>query len=288
MSKIERSKVAFVDTNLTLFGYWRGAIDSEGSRLLFERVRFGTEIAIEPESVFAVVLRKSQALILDSAFRGGSTRGSTINVEDSSTLMVVDYQFSRTNSGTAPLQDDSSGNVFCGIRASWRWADSGFRQPGYSLRGKLEVALSSFYGNVCSSGFNDPCASDVYFSGANGLIHNSLFVGSEPAVLGAPRLSGNCFSTNPGSFELGPHPSGRVLALEHPCLDGGNAAELEASRQRLLALVQPFAAEPFRAYLSRYGSPNWWQETTLLAGQCTDEGAPDSGRHYPLACEPAP
>ena len=152
---------------------------------------------------------------------------------------------------------------------------------------EAEIAVSTFYLSHCSP---DECYLDVI--GAK-RIDASLFVQEDPNwTFGHPNegaegpshdgaaMPGNCFSFAASAFAPPPPRSGRVLATAHPCPNGADAAALERARKRLIAMIEPYRVPFYDADVARYASPDWWKRQSVRVGQCTDEGAPDPGRHY--------
>ncbi|HEY5955379.1 MAG TPA: hypothetical protein VIV60_02450, partial [Polyangiaceae bacterium] len=286
---IQDSRAAFVDTLVTegLYGSFR----ANNSRLLLDRVDTQLPLSLE---------NGSQGLIKETTLRGRFDRGGV--------LYVASAADSDTPASMATLMDSQvliggaqtpllGGSLFV-------WNSSFVNMHSAGAGGvhaaaaaiesdDLELAASTFFNNTCSEGPFGHCWEDVTTSETS-IIHNTLFVQADLPFIGPPerqirpspiegnpRTLGICISTARDQFQVD---ASQVLAVSHPCLNGGDAAELEASRQRLLTRIAPFITPPFNADVSRYQSADWWRQETVLAGQCTDEDAPDPGRHYPIGC----
>ena len=293
--EVRDSDVVFVDT-LLAEGYY-GFIDANKSRILLERV----------DSVLPLYIHDgSQVLIKDTTLRGRFDRGGVLVVErgpDSDSLAamatLMDAQVlvggaqSPLLGGSLFVWNSSFVNMQSGSAGGYRAAAAAIESDD------LEVAASTFFNNICAESSAGPCWQDVT-TNMTSLIHNTLFVQTDDLpflgppeleqlpspIKGDPRTSGICITQARDQFQVS---GGQVLALTHPCMNVGDATELEASRQRLLARISPFIGAPFSADVSRYQSADWWRTETVLAAICTDQGAPDPGRHYPLTCEaPSP
>ncbi|MET0340414.1 MAG: hypothetical protein ABW252_05400 [Polyangiales bacterium] len=239
------------------------------------------------------ILGSSEALIVGSHFAGGPT-GNGAGTLTVTRATVVDSTFADIQSGgRAPVK---AGALFV-------WNTSFVNVRSSDLRGsvpvasviegeEVEIVASTFYQNSC---FGRTCYVDV--RGATRVI-GSLFVEEDPeessnqmpspasrnVVAPESALSGSCATYAVSAFALGPPPARQVLALAHPCLDGASATTLESARKRLVALTAPFRTRFFDADVGRYDNPDWWKRRSVRAGRCTDDGAPDPGRHYDLPC----
>ena len=257
----------------------------------------------------SIALTGSQALVIDSKFSGefppgggpsiGYLTASTGDGTLTPMVTVVDSSFS----GAVPVGTPvSAPSLFVWNSVFWELFGGPVRgsapDAGSIKAPELEVALSTFYRNICSApeyeGSGNACAEDVE-TGPEGVVHNSLFVLAQPepgswwnmtprvAVTGTELLVGNCTTDASDGFQF---IDGEPIAVNHPCHDAGDVAHLEGARQRLFTRTAPFRAPPFFADLSRYASPNWWREESAVLGQCVDRAAPDPGRHLDLACPP--
>jgi hypothetical protein len=161
----------------------------------------------------------------------------------------------------------------------------------------VEVALSTFFQARCGGVPHPPgsCLVPVVIRN-EGLVHNTLFAGHEHETPGpyplAPyegsvnpsdKQAANCATFDTSAFERSSVVSDQVLALEHPCVDAGDAALLEGSRQRLFERVAEFLQPPFNADLARYQDPDFWRHSTVRSDTPEDTGAPDPGRHWEVA-----
>jgi hypothetical protein len=283
VARIETSNAMFVDTQIDVRSD-AGRVAFDQSRVLLDRVGFGVGRRVDVGQSLSMAFTSSEALILDSTFRSGVSRGQILDVDAASSVVLAGSQLVDSSSGETQIR--SAGSLFIWNSSFVNSISGRLPQAGVLVAsGQLEIAASTFYGNRCAGG-GESCPHDLLLDGCQAIIHNSLFVGAQPSIVGSPQLIGNCFTPNLGAFEVAPSPSGQVLASDHPCLDAGNASRLATSHQRLMSLAAPFVAFPFSVDLSRYESAEWWQNETVLVSRATDGRAPDPGRHFDPACLP--
>ncbi len=289
---LQNSDLAFVDTTFVSWGY--DQIGVRGSRVLLDRINPALPLIVGDDS---------DLVVKDTNLTQALERGGFITAHDTygysgplSRITVMDSAAFDAGSAATPIKGGSLfvwNSSFVGLRG---FAAGGSRPHAAAIESdNLEVALSTFFNNQCPFNSDGPCWFDVLTTETS-LVHNSLFALADLEPMGPPdntdlpnpilgnsRVTGNCVTDDRTPFVV---EDAEVLALDHPCLDGGDAGELEASRQRLLARVALFAKPPFDIDVSRYQSPDWWKSSTVLEAKCTDDAAPDPGRHYALVCPP--
>jgi hypothetical protein len=252
---------------------------ARNSQILLQRV-----VAIEGSlnaELSSVLVVRSRFEHEDYDSRTGQVYGERV--------VIVDSQFENTSTSTTPVHGTELfvwNSTFRNLSA----ASAGGVCASHSAVAAdvLEVALSTFFDNTC----NVPpwCECQLEYAELPGAT-NSLFArvmpvvppGEPPSFPPAGRYGSNCQSYMLDAFAESPEPGGRILAIQHPCLDGGDAEQLERSRQRLWELTEPFRDEFFRADLGVYAHPDWWRFQSVLTDSLIDRGAPDPGRHYFLA-----
>ncbi len=285
------SDVAFVESEL-IWTYFP-ELSARSSRVLLDRVKSGPALKVQNDS---------DLLVKDTTLRWTFERGGLIEAYNEpydhpaplSRITVMDTALVETGGGRTPINGGSV-LVWNSTFANLSSGSMGGSSPHAAAipSDALEVALSTFFNNQCPFNADGSCWFDITTSSTS-LVHNSLFAlaALEPMglpnnpdlpnpIAGSPRVAGNCVTPERDRFLV---EEAQVLALQHPCLDGGDPAELEASRQRLLTRVALFLNPPFDVDVSRYQDPDWWKHETVLAPQCTDEAAPDPGRHYEIDC----
>lgn len=286
------AKLAFVDSAFVSqhdgIPYKPGSLVAVASTVSFERVRSDGPASFDADS---------HALLLNSTFRASWNRGSYVDAYDA---LVVGSRFINDGLWSITSQAPLLGQSLFVFNSSFVRLSVNLRESIVSNAaieaGDVEVAASSFFDNRCTRTTHPPCSVDVV-ARENGLVHNSLFVhdtatqypGDPQATGVGPGImqAGNCTSYDRAAFDAEPDGSGSVLARVHPCPDAGDAALLEAARLRLLARAAIYRLWPHMADLSRYEAPTWWRGESAVVGRCSDEGAPDPGSHFALAC-PAP
>jgi hypothetical protein len=264
------SDVAFVEGSLDSY---YSALDVQRSRLLLQGLAMGAPLRSDGDST---------VLVLDSSLTQAEETAGVALLEGASAL--VGSRVTRGGASSAVkagslLVFNSS---FVGVHSTS--AHGNYPRAAAIDAAELRLSMTTFYDYGCQS--FQFC--DVAVVG--GSIDNSLFARTPPivsegqpyapdqyAVLNGGLASGNCVSFTLAQFEV--VETGDPLAVTHPCLNGGDASELEVSRQRLLDFASPFSSAPFNADLSRYASPDWWHSETVLVNRSPDTGAPDPGRH---------
>lgn len=283
---VGESDVALVDTMLE-GSYPAPFVSARASRLLYERVdaSIGTNLSED-----------SHLLVKDSILRETTPRHGLVNsFGDPSQITFVDSVAFDTSVSLTAIEAQS---VFVWnssfVRLSGTRSGGGYARARAIEGVRVEVAMSTFYDNYCDP-VDGECVYEVLI-GETGFVHNSVFVNEyeppyvaaeDPAELAVSpngATSGNCSTYDLDTFVAPSDPWAPVLAVDHPCRDGGDEAALEAARQRLLELAAPFAEAPFHAELTRYESPDWWRTQSVLADECSDQEAPDPGRHYAAPC----
>lgn len=276
------SDVAFVDS--ALLGLPTG-FHLTNSRVAFDGVDSGQPVYVDETSTF---------FALDSHFSQHQERGSAI--EANGPTAVVGSEFTTGGPGSTIGGYVGSLLVFNSTFLDAESSPAGGSYPGAAvIESGGEVSLSTFYNYWCG-------ASPFSCSWAiNAVPNNSLFLPRFPELtsgqpltpaeyyeVGGDAVPSNCATWDIGSFDG----SGNVINPGGPtvpnpdytayCIDGGDAALLEQSRQHLLQFADPFKTFPFELDLTRYGSPLWWRSETTRVDGTKDTGAPDPGRHSPL------
>jgi hypothetical protein len=278
------SELTVVDSTLLATSY--GSLLTYDSRVLLQDVVSDAPLGFSGATSRALLNR---TLVTQNFERGGL-------IFSEGELTLVASALLDTITGDTPL----TGTSVLVFDSTFAELDAGFAGGNVSDAGAIsadagEVALSTFYNAVCAT--DRECSYPVVLRDS-GPIHNTVFVSLEPPPTNPyerdpydwyfPRTAqqfANCATFDIDSFERSPEIPDQVLAIAHPCVDVGDAEELEASRQRLFQRVAEFLAPPFNADLSRYEDPDFWRHSTVRTDTSEDTGAPDPGRHWDV---PAP
>lgn len=277
------SELTVVDSTLLAESF--GSLFTYDSRVLLQDVISDAPLGFSGAT--------SRALLNRTFATQNSERGGLISSEGELTLVASALLDTGTGdtplSGTSVLVFDSTfAELYAGT------AGGNVSDAGAISADSGEVALSTFYNAVCAeSSFNrGECYYPVVLRDS-GPIHNTVFVSLEPPPTNPyerdpydwyfPRTAqqfANCATFDIEAFERSSEIPDQVLAINHPCIDAGDAEELEASRQRLFQRVAEFLSPPFNADLSRYEDPDFWRHSTVRTDTTEDTGEPDPGRHW--------